>query len=161
MRPDQEGSAGAGYVKASPNAYNLVRRYEGLRLMPYMDMVGIWTVGYGSTTEVVPGERISQAEAEDRLQEDMEVAERCVNDAVKVPLTQNQFDALCSWVYNLGCKRFRQSTMLMRINEQKWQDASIELRKWDMAGGKHVDGLMRRRRDECKLFECKDGSIAA
>ena len=82
-----------------------------------MDMVGIWTVGYGSTTEVVPGERISQAEAEDRLQEDMEIAEACVNGAVTSTLTQNQFDALCSWVFNLGCKRFRESTMLKKINE--------------------------------------------
>lgn len=148
-------------MKASFLAYELIRKFEGCRLMPYMDMVGIWTVGYGSTTEVVPGERISQAEAEDRLQEDVETAEKCINDAVKVPLTQNQFDALVSWVFNLGCKRFRQSTMLQKINEQKWQEASIELRKWDMAGGRQVDGLMRRRAAESKLFDSKDAPNVA
>ena len=143
-------------MKASYTSYELVKRYEGCRLTPYMDMVGIWTVGYGSTTEVVPGERISQAEAEDRLQEDMEIAEACVNGAVTSTLTQNQFDALCSWVFNLGCKRFRESTMLAKINAGEWDQAAIELRKWDMAGGRHVDGLMRRRRDESKLFESKE-----
>lgn len=140
-------------MKASENAYNLIRKFEGCKLFPYMDMVGVWTVGYGSTTEVVPGEKISQAEAEDRLVEDIEVAEKCINDAVTVPLTQNQFDALVSWVYNLGCKRFRQSTMLQKINSKHWQEASVELRKWDMAGGRHVDGLMRRRAAESKLFD--------
>lgn len=138
---------------ASSNAYDLVKKYEGCRLVGYLDMVGVPTVGYGSTSDVALGERISQAEAEDRLKEDMEAAEACVNANVTAELTQNQFDALCSWVFNLGCKRFKSSTMLQKINASQWDQASIELKKWDHAGGRTVEGLMRRRRDEAKLFD--------
>ena len=140
-------------MKASENAFKLVKMFEGCRLQPYQDQVGVWTVGYGSTTDVTPGEAITQAEAESRLVEDMSHAENCVNQLVTVQLTQAEFDSLCSWTFNLGCKRLRSSTMLQRINEQRFDDAVIEMRKWDMAGGKHVPGLIRRRYAESKHFE--------
>ena len=142
-------------MKASLKAYEIVKEFEGLRLMPYQDIVGVWTVGYGSTTDVTPGEKITQAEADDRLAKDMDEAERCLNNNVSVELNQNQIDALCSWIFNLGCKRFHASTMLRKINEGQFDQASVEMRKWDMAGGKQVDWLIKRRIAESKLFETK------
>lgn len=143
-------------MKASPAAYELVKRFEGCRLTPYFCPAGVLTVGYGSTVEVVPGERISQAEAEDRLQDDIEAAEKSINAAVTVPLTQNQYDALVSWTFNLGGKRLQESTMLKRINEGNFAEASLELRKWDKGGGRVLPGLVQRRLAESRLFDSKE-----
>ena len=140
-------------MKIGENGLSIIKSFEGLRLMPYMDSVGVWTVGYGSTTDVTPGEPITQAEAEDRLIKDVENAEECVNKHVAVPITQNEFDALCSLVFNVGCGNFRKSTMLRLLNEGDHDAAAYEFRRWDKAGGQVLAGLTRRRFAEQQLFE--------
>ena len=131
----------------------LIKSFEGCRLMPYQDSVGVWTVGYGSTTDVQPGESISAAEAEERLRKDCADAEDCVNSTVSVPLTQHEFDALVSFVFNLGCGNFRKSTLLRKLLDSDYDGAAQEFRKWDKAGGQQLAGLTRRRAAEANLFE--------
>lgn len=140
-------------MNASQNAVELIKRHEGLRLTAYYDSVGVLTIGYGSTVDVEPGQRITQAEAEDRLREDMNDAEVAVNALVTVPLTQNEFDALTSLVFNIGRGNFAKSTLLRVLNEGKHDLAANEIRRWDRAGGQVLAGLTKRRWDEQKLFE--------
>ena len=143
-------------MKASEKAYNLIRNFEGCRLMPYLCPAGVWTVGWGSTTDVTPGELITMAQAEDRLKNDASAAEQCVNDAVNVPLNQNEFDALVSFVFNLGCGNFRKSTLLKMLNDSDYEGAGMEFRRWDKGGGKVLPGLVRRRLAEQRLFETEN-----
>ena len=131
----------------------LIKEFEGCRLQAYQDSVGVWTIGYGSTTDVGPGQAITQAEAEDRLLEDLKHAETCVNGAVTVPLTQHEFDALVAFVFNLGCGNFRKSTLLRKLLDSDFDGAALEFRRWDKAGGQVLAGLTRRRAAEAELFE--------
>lgn len=140
-------------MEISQSGIDLVKKFEGLRLVAYMDSVGVWTIGYGSTIDVAPGMKITAVQAEERLKDDLKDAERCVNDCVKVPLTQGEFDALCSFTFNLGCGSLRKSTLLKLLNDGDKDGAASEFRKWDRAGGVQVDGLTRRRFAEYKLFE--------
>jgi lysozyme len=96
---------------------------------------------------------ITQAEADDRLLADLKDAEACVSGAVRVPLTQNEFDALVAFTFNLGCGSLRKSTLLRLLNESNYDAAAIEFRKWDKAGGQVLAGLTRRRMAEARLFE--------
>ena len=122
-------------------------------MQAYQDSVGIWTIGYGCTTDVTPGQIITLGEAEKRLLEDVKHAETCVNGAVTVPLTQNEFDALVSFVFNLGCAKFRSSTLLRKLLDSDYDGAAAELKRWNRAGGEVLAGLTRRREAEEKLFE--------
>ena len=140
-------------MKISERGLKLIREHEGCRLKAYYDAVGVLTIGYGSTRDVAPGMAITMEEADARLVEDCAEAENCINGAVTVPLTQNEFDALVSLVYNIGCGNFRKSTLLRKLNESDYDGASIEFRRWDKAGGQVLAGLAKRRLDESRLFE--------
>ena len=140
-------------MKISDDGLELIKQFEGLRLMAYQDAVGIWTIGYGSTDRVSPGMRITQVQANERLKEDVHHAEICVDKSVSVPLTQGEFDALVSFVFNLGCAKFRGSTLLRLINDGRMDDAELEFARWDKAGGKVLAGLTARREAEAKRFE--------
>ena len=131
----------------------LVKRFEGCRLSAYQDSVGVWTIGYGSTTDVALGMQITLAEAEQRLKDDVHHAENCINSLVSVPLTQGEFDALCSFAYNLGCAALRGSTLLRKLNASDYDGAATEFAKWTHAGGKELPGLVSRRRAEAERFE--------
>ena len=93
------------------------------------------------------------AEAEDRLKEDVHHAENCVNSLVAVPLTQGEFDALCSFAFNLGCSALRKSTLLRLLNQSDYDGAAAEFRKWNKAGGEVLAGLTKRRFEESQRFE--------
>lgn len=140
-------------VNISETGLDLIKRHEGLRLNAYQDSVGVWTVGYGSTKGVTEGMTITQEEADARLKTDVIAAEKCVNNCVAVPLSQNEFDALCSFAFNLGCGALRGSTLLRKLNDSDYDGASAEFKKWDHAGGKVLAGLTKRRADEAELFE--------
>lgn len=140
-------------MKIGQAGISLIKEFEGCRLQAYQDSVGVWTIGYGSTTDVAPGQIITQAEAADRLAEDCKHAEECVDSVVSVPINQNEFDALCAFVFNLGCKSFRGSTLLRKLNNSDFDGASLEFQRWDKAGGKEIPGLMRRRLAEAQLFD--------
>lgn len=140
-------------MKLSEEGLSFLKAREGLRLVPYQDIAGVWTVGFGSTTEVVPGEKITEVEAGERLKEDVRHAENCVNQLVTVPLAEHEFDALVSFTFNVGCHALRKSTLLRLLNDGKYDMVSTELGRWDKAGGTVVAGLTKRRKLEADLWE--------
>jgi len=134
--------------------------WEGLRLKVYLDVVGIPTIGYGHV--LLPGESfpngITKVEAVELLRKDMSKAEKAINDWVNVPLTQNQFDALCSLVFNIGTGRpkydggFWSSTVRRKLNGSDYQGAADAFLMWCKAGGTVNTGLLNRRKAERLLF---------
>lgn len=130
-----------------------IKKAEGLRLKAYLDTGGVWTIGYGHTgPEVVEGLTITLDGAERLLREDLRTAEGHVNKLVKVALTQNQFDALVSFVYNIGGGAFKESTMLRLLNAGDYEGAANQFPRWNKDNGKVVAGLTNRRREERELF---------
>lgn len=130
-----------------------IKKAEGLRLTAYLDTGGVWTIGYGHTgADVREGLTIPLSEAERLLTRDLKVAEGHVNDAVKVKLTQNQFDALVSFVYNVGGGAFRSSTLLKLLNAGDYEGAANQLPRWNKDNGKVIPGLTNRRHEERDLF---------
>ena len=130
----------------------LTEEFEGCRLTPYRDIVGVWTDGYGNTHGVVPGFDITQEKADADLLRNVQWAVDCVNAHVETEITQNEFDALVDFTFNVGGGAFARSTLLKKLNAGDHAGAAAEFEKWDMAGGKHVAGLLRRRVAERKLF---------
>ena len=130
----------------------LLKYFEGCRLTAYQDSVGVWTIGYGHTKGVYDGMTITQEEAEQMLLTALEEYEGYVEKYVTVPLTQNQFDALVVWVYNLGPTNFRNSTLLKELNSGDYTAAGKEITRWNKAGGKVLAGLVKRREAEAQLF---------
>lgn len=130
----------------------IIKHYEGLKLKAYKDSVGVWTIGYGHTKDVFPGQTITKEQAENYLHSDLKWAERAVIRLVQVPLNQNQFDALVSWTFNLGSGNLASSTMLKRLNAYRFNDVPCEMIRWNRAGGKVLKGLVKRRHSEARLF---------
>lgn len=139
-------------MKVSNNGINLVKRFEGLELKAYRDSVGILTIGYGHTYAVKAGDAITGEKADAFLREDLQVAELTVNTSVKVKLTQGQFDALVSFVFNLGSGNFVKSTLIKKLNAGDYAGAADEFGKWVNAGGKRLPGLVKRRAAEREVF---------
>lgn len=140
-------------MTTSEAGIGLIKSFESCRLVAYRDVVGVWTIGYGSTVDVAPGMQITQAQADERLKADLKDAERAVNDTVKVPLEQCEFDACVSLAFNIGGKAFKNSTLARLLNAGETEAAGLEFRRWDKAGGQVVAGLTRRRWAEQRLFE--------
>ena len=134
------------------NGTKILKFFEGCRLTAYQDSVGVWTIGYGHTKGVYDGMTITQEEAEQMLLTELEEYEGYVEKYVTVPLTQNQFDALVVWVYNLGPTNFRNSTLLKELNSGNYTAAGKEITRWNKAGGKVLAGLVKRREAEAQLF---------
>lgn len=140
-------------MKISQTGLDLIKSFEGLKLKAYQDVVGVWTVGFGSTgPHVKPGMIITAKQAEDLLRDDVSRFEACVSKQVSVPLSQNQFDALVSFAFNLGCGNLASSTLLRKLNAKDYAGASLEFTKWNRAGGSVLPGLTRRREAEKALF---------
>ena len=137
----------------------LTEQFEGCCLTAYQDQVGVWTIGYGHTgPDVKPGMTITSDQAQDFLAQDVESAAACVNNVVVVQLTQEEFDALVDFVFNLGAGAFSGSTMLRELNAGDFTGAASQFDLWDHAGGTVVAGLLRRRQAEADLFESDDGA---
>ncbi len=146
---------GANEMKISQEGIKLIKNFEGCGLEAYQDSVGIWTIGYGTIKGVKEGDQINQDEAEHLLQEEMPEYEGYINEMVNVPLEQNQFDALCSWVFNLGPNNLKSSTLLKVLNESKYDEVPEQIVRWNKAGGQVLEGLVRRRQAEADMFEGK------
>jgi lysozyme len=132
---------------------NLIKSFESLRLNVYDDGVGVKTIGYGHA--IRPGEKftkITPAQAEALLRSDLHVAESAVGNGVKVPLSDNQYAALVSLVFNIGAGAFSGSTLLRRLNQRDYAGAANEFLKWNKGGGRVMAGLTRRRTAERELF---------
>lgn len=139
--------------RTNQKGVDLIKGFEGLRLSPYRDPVGLLTVGYGHL--VKPGEHfgtLTEPEAETLLRADLHEAESAVERLVKVPLTDNQHAALVSFVFNCGSGNLEKSTLLRKVNGEDFTGASFEFLKWNKAGGRVLAGLVRRRRAEMELF---------
>ena len=145
-------------MRASINGINLIKQFEGCRYSPYRDSVGLWTVGYGHLIgdgkSLPSGDNrvFTQEEIDSFLVNDLTRTESGINMLVRVPLTQNQFDALCSFCYNLGIGTYQKSTLLKYINASLWDAAANDLLKFHFAGGVSQPGLVKRRQAEHDLF---------
>ena len=145
-------------------AADIIKVREGLRLKAYRDSVGVWTIGWGHTRNVKPGDVCTEAQAEAWLVEDMADAYRVVDNSVHVPLTPAQRDALCSFVFNIGpgvkkhkdgfvtLKNGKPSTMLSLLNQGNYRAAAGQFDRWVYAGGVALAGLVARRKEEKALF---------
>jgi lysozyme len=142
----------------SEEGKNLIKKFEGCELEAYKCAAGVWTIGYGHIKTAVEGMKIDQATANELFDEEMGEYETYVNTAVTVPLSQNQFDALVSWVFNLGNGNLNASTMLKVINSGDHAGVPAQIKRWNKAGGKVLEGLIRRREAEALLYEGKDWS---
>lgn len=132
--------------------YEIIKEFEGLELKAYKCPAGVWTIGYGHTKKVSAGDVITEGEADILLALDVQDAESAVNAYVDVDINQNQFDALVSFVYNLGAGNFKSSTLLRKLNQGDYLGAANEFQRWNKAGGKVLRGLVRRRKAEANLF---------
>lgn len=142
-------------MNISEAGLELIKDHEGCVLTAYPDPGtggDPWTIGYGSTRGVQQGMMISREEADARLREDVHSAEQCVNRSTDVILTQNQFDALVSFVFNVGCKAFQGSTLLRKLNAGDVDGAANEFQRWNKGGGKVLPGLVVRRKSEEETF---------
>src|SRR3954471_7900330 len=132
---------------------NFIARWEGCELDSYQDGGGVWTIGVGHTSSGCgPGESCTVAEAEQWLLEDLAWVEACLAGAVGVPLTQIQYDSLCSFVFNVGGTAFEDSTMLKKLNASDYDGAAAEFPRWVYDNGVVVQGLVNRRLAEQNLF---------
>jgi lysozyme len=139
-------------MTTGPAGISLIEEFEGCRLTAYQDGAGVWTIGYGHTHGVKPGDTCTEDEAREYLAYDLESAQSWVTKLVTVPLTQSQFDALVSFTYNLGAGSLRSSTLLKLVNAGSYALAAQEFAKWDKVAGKESPGLLRRREAERDLF---------
>lgn len=143
----------ASTLVPSHKAADLIKESEGYRNTAYADSVGVQTVCYGSTRGVYHGMKVTDAECERRLKEDMDTAGKIVGKYVQVRLTQDQYDGLTSFVYNFGETKFRKSTLLRKVNAGDCWGAGAEFPKWKYAGKEVLRGLVIRRAKERSLWE--------
>ena len=152
-------------MKVNDAGLTLIKDFEGFRSNWYLDPVGVWTIGYGHTDSAgspkystSKGLKLTEAEATAILARDLARYEADVTRLVKVPLNENQFGALVSFTYNLGAGNLASSTLLRKLNAGDYTGAAGEFPKWVKAGGKTLNGLVRRRAAEQALFKRPVGS---
>ena len=139
-------------MKASIDAYELIKQFEGLRLEAYLCPAGIWTIGYGHTSGVSPNSFITIQEADEYLHRDVATIEMQLNK-LNLSLRQCQWDAIVSFVFNVGIGNFKASTLLAKIRINPDDNSIIdEFLRWVYANGKVIRGLQKRRLTEMKLY---------
>lgn len=138
----------------SPSGIGLLESLEGFCATPYQDVAGYWTIGYGCRIDnpAIYPNGITQQAAEAMLLDRVAPVVKAISSLVTSTLTQNQFDALVCFIYNIGIFAFSQSTMLHMLNAGQFQDAADQFQRWDRAGGQAVQGLLNRRLKERALF---------
>ncbi|EIQ0071727.1 lysozyme [Salmonella sp. 741265052_HSA] len=139
-------------MKTSDNGRAFIRAREGVKLAAYQDGGGVWTIGYGHTRGVKQGQVINHEQADEFLNNDLRQVESCISERVTVPLNQNQFDALVSFVFNVGRQAFSDSTLLKKLNEGNYRAAADQFTRWVYDNDQFVQGLYNRRVAERDLF---------
>lgn len=129
----------------------LIQEFEGLRLKAYQCSADRWTIGWGHTKGVKWGNTCSVEQALEWFDEDLKDAEAALQN-VTVPLNENEFAALISFIFNFGETKFKTSTLLRKLNAKDYTGAALEFKKWNRSAGKVEEGLIRRRRAEALLF---------
>ncbi|WP_180183704.1 lysozyme [Acinetobacter sp. YH01020] len=147
----------SGQFDISDYGYSIIRESEGYRAQAYKDTGGVWTIGYGTIkypdgTKVKQGDTCTQGQAELWLINDCKWVDACLDKHIKIQINQNQFDALASFVYNVGETAFVKSTMLSLINQSKLSLAANQFDRWIYDNGKVINGLVNRRAKEKQLF---------
>ena len=147
----------SGLFDISDYGYSIIRESEGFEAKAYKDTGGVWTIGYGTIkypdgTRVKNGDTCTKGQAELWLINDCKWVDACLDKHIKVKLNQNQFDALASFVYNVGETAFVKSTMLTLINQSKFGLAANQFDRWIYDNGKVINGLVNRRAKEKLLF---------
>ena len=143
-------------MNISQEGLGLIKKFEGCELEAYKCAAGVLTIGYGSTKGVKEGDTITQEQADELLLHEMSEYEGYINEMVTTDLKQNQFDSLVSWVFNLGPANLKASTMLKVLNLGNLEGVPEQMKRWNIANGKTLDGLIRRREAEALLFENKE-----
>jgi lysozyme len=142
--------------KVNAETVRLIKQWEGFRAEAYLCTGNKWTIGYGHTATAMGyrdrGERITQDQAEILLTQDLAWAEAAIAGLVKVPLTDNQFGALVSWVFNIGETAARRSTLVRKLNAGDYDAVPAELVKWNRSSGQVTAGLVNRRAAEAGLW---------
>jgi lysozyme len=159
-------------MKMSDKGKQLLADWEGLELKLYKDVAGLPTIGVGhllTRSELTSGkiiinglvvryaDGITKQQALDLLGQDLQRFEDAVNESVTVTLSQNQFDALVSFTFNVGSGAFQNSTLLKKLNHGMYDEVPNQLKRWVFAGGQRVRGLEVRRENEIKLWNGEDG----
>jgi len=143
-------------MKISDEGLELIKKFEGCETKAYQDSVGVWTIGYGHTKNVKENDEISEDYAMSMLKEEIVEYEQYIENLIDISLSQCEFDALCSWVYNLGPTNLKESTLLKELNHANFERVPDEIKRWNKAGGKVLDGLKRRREAEALLFQAEE-----
>ena len=145
-------------MKLGSKGFNLIKEFEGCKLLVYKCSAGVWTIGWGSTyyengTRVKEGDKITQERADELFLNTLQPYVECVNKNLKTKVSQNKFDAMVSLTYNIGCGGFKRSSVLKKTNINP-NDPSIanSFLLWNKANGKVIKGLKRRREKEGELF---------
>lgn len=147
---------------ATFKAIDLIKDCESCALKAYKCPAGVWTIGWGNTSHAKAGLTCTQAQAYAWLNEDISKAEKIIIKALDgAPVNQDQFDALVSFVFNIGGGNFQKSTMLKKIKAGDYNGAAAEFGKWIYAGGKILPGLVMRRATEKALFEGRKFEVKA
>lgn len=136
----------------SNSGIRFIASLEGFRETAYQDVGGVWTIGYGETLGVKPGDRISPEDALLSLAKRLGQFSSEVDRILRILPTQNQFDAMTSFTYNVGTAAFSTSTLLRKFNSGDAPGAAEEFLRWDKVRGVPVLGLRRRRASEKELF---------
>jgi lysozyme len=132
---------------------NLIKSFETLKLVAYLDQRGRWTCGWGHTgPDVVEGTTCTSEQAETWFQQDTQAAVNGVDESIQTNVTQNQFDALVSFTFNVGVGAEGHSTMAKLINARNFAGAAAQFPLWDHVDGVPNAGLLRRRQAEQALF---------
>ena len=127
-----------------------IATWEGYSGNAYQDIVGVWTIGFGTTEKVKAGQTIDPVKALQRKLTDINKFEGSLKQCVKVPLAQHEYDAYLSLAYNIGPTAFCNSTLVRKLNAEDYAGACKEILRWNRAGGKVVKGLDNRRQAEYK-----------
>lgn len=153
-------------MQISQEGITLIKHYEGCpqsngMAVSYRCAANKATIGFGSLklidgSPVKDNMSITLQEAEELLAHELKEYEGYINNMVSVPLKQNEFDALVSWVFNLGPSNLKSSTMLKVLNEGKYYEVPEQIKRWNKVNGKVNEGLVKRRKSEALLFECQD-----
>lgn len=139
-------------MRISPEGLKFIKQAEGCSLTAYLDSVKVPTIGVGHTRGVKLGDTCTDEQADQYLLDDLESVYNDIEALVEVPLTQGQFDALCSFVFNLGGPALRGSTLLKLLNAGNYDAARAQFGKWVKAGGETLPGLVKRRAAEAAMF---------
>jgi lysozyme len=130
----------------------LLKEFEGFETDAYQDIVGVWTIGYGFTDNVRPGDKITRAAADKYLLKELKSYERAVKSACTLAPNENQLAAMTCLAWNIGKAGFKGSTVVKAHNRGDFTETARAFGLWKKAGGKVVKGLVRRRAAEAALY---------